>query len=82
MILVDMKAVDIVLLFEITLTDLRKLKLALDNAELNLDLSNTKEWEADKYIHDDFLKYRHKMLKQVALVAFLQLSIQKKIMCF
>ena len=54
MILVDMKAVDIVLLFEITLTDLRKLKLALDNAELNLDLSNTKEWEADKYIHDVF----------------------------
>ena len=62
--LIDMKAADIVLLFEITLTDLRKLKLALDNAELNLDLSKERERDADVYIHEVFYPVIENTIKE------------------
>jgi len=41
-------------LFEITYTDLKKLKLALDNAEFKLDLTVKEHQEAQEYVIGDF----------------------------
>lgn len=46
----DMKPKDIYCLFEITLSDLKKLKLALEHTTLDLDLSDPVQLEASEYI--------------------------------
>lgn len=52
--LVDMKAMEIAFLFEITYTDLCKLKLILDNTQVILDLKDPVHAEADAYLHKVF----------------------------
>jgi hypothetical protein len=52
--LLDIKPKDVYCLFEVLLSDLEKLKVALDNAELTLDLSDPEQKEVDNYIKNVF----------------------------
>lgn len=54
--LLDVKPKDIYCYFEIALDDLYKIKTALENAEIQLDLSVESNKEVDAYIREVFYK--------------------------
>jgi hypothetical protein len=52
--LLDIKPRDVYCLFEVLLSDLEKLKVALDHAEITLDLSDPEQKKVDDYIKKVF----------------------------
>ena len=54
--LLDVKPKDIYCYFEIALDDLYKIKTALENAEIQLDLSVESNKEIDVYVREVFYK--------------------------
>ncbi len=66
--LLDIKPKDIYCFFEIALDDLYKIKTALENAEIQLDLSVESNKEVDAYIREVFYKEILETIKVVTHV--------------
>ena len=49
--ILDIRSRDVFCIYEISLSELKDLKLALENCELHLDLNNAREEKASSFVH-------------------------------